>query len=95
MIVFPVRGGVLAVPAVLPIHVSDDELKLTVADWLARGAPGAPTAFLDPADHLVAGLTARLADGRSYLDRTTETVIEIIRRDCVTNGKNDIIARIT
>ncbi|MEV4078942.1 hypothetical protein AB0J43_01445 [Nonomuraea fuscirosea] len=29
------RGGVLAVPAVLPIHVSDDELKLSVADWLA------------------------------------------------------------
>jgi hypothetical protein len=28
--------------------------------------------------------TARLADGRSYLDRTTETVIEIIRRDCTT-----------
>ena len=26
--------------------------------------------------------TARLADGRSHLDRTTETVIEIIRRDC-------------
>lgn len=32
---FPVRDGVLVVPAILPIHVSDDHLKLTVADWLA------------------------------------------------------------
>ncbi len=38
---------------------------VTVADWLAQGAPGAPSAFFDPADHLVAGLTARLADGRT------------------------------
>jgi hypothetical protein len=30
-----VRDGVLAVPAVLPIPISDDELKMTVADWLA------------------------------------------------------------
>lgn len=35
MIVFPARDGVLVVPAVLPIHITDDELKLTVADWLA------------------------------------------------------------
>ncbi|MDE3819606.1 hypothetical protein CN187_16735 [Sinorhizobium meliloti] len=43
---------------------------------------------LDPAAHVgpqsYISLTARLADGRSYLDRTTETVIEIIRRDCTT-----------
>lgn len=36
----------------------------TVADWLARGAPGAPVSFADPADHLVAGITATLASGR-------------------------------
>ncbi|MCF6467413.1 hypothetical protein FAF44_03150 [Nonomuraea sp. MG754425] len=35
MLVLPVRDGMLVVPAVLPIHVSDDELKMTVADWLA------------------------------------------------------------
>jgi alkyldihydroxyacetonephosphate synthase len=36
----------------------------TVADWLASGAPGAPTQLHDPADHLVAGLTATLKNGR-------------------------------
>lgn len=36
----------------------------TVADWLAHGAPGAPSSFTDPADHLVAGLTATFTDGR-------------------------------
>lgn len=35
----------------------------TVADWLAAGAPGAPSSFGDPADHLLAGLTATLASG--------------------------------
>ena len=43
---------------------------------------------LDPAAHVgpkgYISPTARLADGHSYLDRTTETVIEIIRRDCTT-----------
>lgn len=43
---------------------------------------------LDPATHVgpqsYISPTARLADGRSYLDRTTEAVIEIIRRDCAT-----------
>ena len=29
----------------------------TVAAWLAAGAPGAPSSFADPADHLLAGLT--------------------------------------
>jgi alkyldihydroxyacetonephosphate synthase len=36
----------------------------TVADWLAEGARGARDPFRDPADHLVAGLDARLHDGR-------------------------------
>jgi hypothetical protein len=52
---------------------------------------------LDPAFHVgpqsYISPTARLADGRSYLDRTTETVIEIIRRDCTTkNARNCKIA---
>lgn len=36
----------------------------TVAQWLAAGAPGAKSTFADPADHLVAGLTAKLTNGR-------------------------------
>ena len=40
---------------------------------------------LDPAAHVgpqsYISPTARLADGRSYLDRTTEIVIEVIRHD--------------
>ncbi|MEU0568438.1 hypothetical protein ABZ297_24070 [Nonomuraea sp. NPDC005983] len=35
MLVLLTHDGVLLVPAVLPIRVSDDELKMTVADWLA------------------------------------------------------------
>ena len=38
-------------------------LERTVATWLADGAPGARDPWLDPADHLVAGLDARLRDG--------------------------------
>jgi len=37
---------------------------MTVSDWLAAGAPGAPSLFSDPADHLVAGLEATLTGGR-------------------------------
>lgn len=41
---------------------------------------------LDPATHVgpqsYISPTARLADGRSHLDRTTQTVITIIRHDC-------------
>ena len=39
-------------------------MEMTVADWLASGAPGAKSVFADPADHLVAGLTATLTNGR-------------------------------
>jgi alkyldihydroxyacetonephosphate synthase len=39
----------------------------TVAAWLARGAPGAASPFADPADHVVAGVTATLTNG-SVLD---------------------------
>jgi alkyldihydroxyacetonephosphate synthase len=43
----------------LGVAATDD----AVGDWLARGAPGAPSSFADPADHLVAGLSATLANG--------------------------------
>jgi alkyldihydroxyacetonephosphate synthase len=41
------------------------ESRETVAEWLASGAEGARDAWLDPADHLVAGLEMILRDGRS------------------------------
>ena len=37
---------------------------IPIADWIARGAPGAPSPFDDPADHLLAGVTATLLNGR-------------------------------
>ncbi len=36
---------------------------MTVAEWIARGAPGARDAWLDPADHLIAGFEATLKSG--------------------------------
>lgn len=36
----------------------------SLAEWLGNGAPGAPSSFADPADHLVAGLHATLANGK-------------------------------
>ncbi|CAN5650610.1 hypothetical protein BH09MYX1_BH09MYX1_30590 [soil metagenome] len=41
----------------------------TVSDWIAEGAPGARSPWLDPADHLLAGYEARLRDGRTILVR--------------------------
>ncbi len=41
----------------------------TVGAWLDRGAPGARDPWLDPADHVVAGLEATLPDGRTLLVR--------------------------
>jgi alkyldihydroxyacetonephosphate synthase len=41
----------------------------TIAAWLASGARGARDAWLDPADHLVAGLDVKLSDGRSLVVR--------------------------
>ena len=38
---------------------------LSLADWLARGAPGTRDAWLDPADQLLAGLDATLHGGRA------------------------------
>ncbi len=46
---------------------------------------------LDPATHFgpqsYISPTAQLPDGRSHLERTTETVIEIIRGDCATKAQ--------
>jgi alkyldihydroxyacetonephosphate synthase len=36
------------------------ERRESVGEWLASGADGARSAWLDPADHLVAGFSARL-----------------------------------
>ncbi len=48
------------------------------------------TRSLDPATHVgpqsYISPTAHLADGRSYLERTTETVLEIIRHECTTRS---------
>jgi len=41
----------------------------TIADFVARGMPGARATFLDPADHLVAGLVAKTNAGRRILLR--------------------------
>jgi alkyldihydroxyacetonephosphate synthase len=37
---------------------------MTVNEWLARGAEGLRDPWLDPADHLVAGVEARFVNGR-------------------------------
>lgn len=42
---------------------------MPVGAWLADGAPGARDPWEDPADHLVAGLTALLHDGRTLAIR--------------------------
>lgn len=48
----------------LTLGVKVQDASISVADWLAQGAPGAPSMFADPADHLVAGLSATLVNGR-------------------------------
>jgi alkyldihydroxyacetonephosphate synthase len=41
----------------------DGSLDRTVGEWIEAGAPGAPSPFADPADHLIAGLVATSAAG--------------------------------
>lgn len=43
----------------------DGNSSRAIGDWLGAGAPGAPSMFADPADHLVAGLLATLPSGAS------------------------------
>ncbi len=45
------------------LPLASDPPDVTVAAWLARGAPGARARFVDPADQLVAGATLRLRSG--------------------------------
>jgi alkyldihydroxyacetonephosphate synthase len=42
-----------------------DRDHVTIGAWLAEGAPGARDPWMDPVDHLVAGLEATLEDGRA------------------------------
>ncbi|UQA60900.1 FAD-binding oxidoreductase [Polyangium aurulentum] len=42
---------------------ADAPMGATIDAWIASGAKGAPDPWLDPADHLVAGYTARLKSG--------------------------------
>ncbi len=44
--------------------ILDGRAPFTIGDWLADGAPGAPSMFADPADHVVAGLEATLPNGK-------------------------------
>lgn len=55
-----VEGAIAREGLTLDVPLTD----ATVDAWLAAGAPGAPSSFADPADHLLAGLVARLRDGR-------------------------------
>jgi FAD/FMN-containing dehydrogenase len=57
------RESGLTLAADLPVA------SVTVGDWLAAGAPGHRDRWLDPADQLVAGLSATLKDGRTIVVR--------------------------
>lgn len=46
----------------LGLAPGDELARMTVADWIARGTPGAPSGFSDPADHVIAGLTGTLGE---------------------------------
>ncbi len=41
----------------------------TVSEWLAAGMVDAPSSWLDPADHVLAGLTVRLSSGQTFTIR--------------------------
>ena len=44
----------------LGFDVNAEIAAMSVADWIARGSPGARSPFADPADHVLAGLTGTL-----------------------------------
>jgi alkyldihydroxyacetonephosphate synthase len=48
----------------LTLGISGASGSSTIAAWLADGAPGAPSPWLDPADHLVAGIDATTPNGQ-------------------------------
>ena len=45
------------------------EAPRTVRGWVDAGAPGAPSVFADPADHVLAGFEATLANGDELVVR--------------------------
>lgn len=53
----------------LGIELNEARAKKTIATWLAEGAEGARDSFADPADHLVAGLTGTLNNGKRMVVR--------------------------
>lgn len=53
----------------LGLDESAVSLATTVDAWLAAGTPGAPLPFADPADHALAGFSARLASGTELVVR--------------------------
>lgn len=44
----------------LGFDVNAETAAMRVADWIARGSPGAKSHFADPADHVLAGLVGTL-----------------------------------
>jgi alkyldihydroxyacetonephosphate synthase len=44
--------------------------QMSVATWLGEGAPGSADPWLDPADHLLAGLEMRLSNGAQLAIRS-------------------------
>lgn len=54
-----IEGALAREGLTLGVPATEDE----VGDWLARGAPGAPSDFADPADHRIAGFSATLRGG--------------------------------
>jgi alkyldihydroxyacetonephosphate synthase len=44
----------------LGFDVNADLAAMSVTDWIARGSPGAKSHFVDPADHVLAGLVGTL-----------------------------------
>jgi alkyldihydroxyacetonephosphate synthase len=53
----------------LGLRIADMDGETTVADYLARGAPGSPDPWEDPVDHVVAGFVAGLPGGDELVVR--------------------------
>jgi alkyldihydroxyacetonephosphate synthase len=66
----PIRAVQRALDAEgLTLALEGELPEMTVAAWLAEGAPGARARFVDPVDQLVSGFTARFHDGRTITMR--------------------------
>ncbi len=53
----------------LTLDVDASAHAMTVREWLEAGAPGARDVWLDPADHVLAGLEAILPSGKKLVVR--------------------------